>query len=79
VSARKSTLFLYSDGITESTDNTGNEFDANRLANTLLQSRNQHPSAVVETIRRTIARYTDGAQPSDDRTMLALRWAPKGI
>jgi serine phosphatase RsbU (regulator of sigma subunit) len=28
----ESTLFLYSDGITESTDEAGNEFDQNRLA-----------------------------------------------
>ena len=39
----ESTLFLYSDGITESTDNTGNEFDLNRLAETLLQSRKPGP------------------------------------
>jgi phosphoserine phosphatase RsbU/P len=75
----ESTLFLYSDGITESTDEAGNEFDMNRLAETLLQWRNLLPSAVVETIQRTIIGFTNGAQPSDDRTMLALRWSPKGI
>ncbi|WP_433965937.1 PP2C family protein-serine/threonine phosphatase [Tunturiibacter gelidiferens] len=75
----ESTLFLYSDGITESTNESGNEFDQNRLSKTLLQSRNLPPTAVVETIQRTIGRYTNGAQPSDDRTMLALRWSPKGI
>jgi phosphoserine phosphatase RsbU/P len=77
--SRESTLFLYSDGITESTDEAGNEFDLNRLAETLLQSRNQLPSKLVETIQRTIIGFTNGAQPSDDRTMLALRWSPKGI
>jgi sigma-B regulation protein RsbU (phosphoserine phosphatase) len=75
----ESTLFLYSDGITESTDEAGNEFGQSRLAETLLQSGNLLPSVVVETIQRSIARYTNGAQPSDDRTMLALRWSPKGI
>jgi sigma-B regulation protein RsbU (phosphoserine phosphatase) len=75
----ESTLFLYSDGITESTDDTGDEFDLNRLTDTLLQSRNRLPSELVETIQRTIIDFTDGAQPSDDRTMLALRWSPKGI
>jgi serine phosphatase RsbU (regulator of sigma subunit) len=70
---------LYSDGITESTDKTGNEFDLNRLAETLLQSGNRLPSELVETIQRTIIGFTNGAQPSDDRTMLALRWSPKGI
>ena len=75
----ESTLFLYSDGITESTDEAGNEFDLNRLAETLVQSRNRLPSELVETIQRTIIGFTNGAQPSDDRTMLALRWSPKGI
>jgi sigma-B regulation protein RsbU (phosphoserine phosphatase) len=75
----ESTLFLYSDGITESTDEAGNEFDQNCLAETLLQSGSLRPSGVVETIQRTIIRHTNGAQPSDDRTMLALRWSPKGI
>jgi sigma-B regulation protein RsbU (phosphoserine phosphatase) len=75
----ESTLFLYSDGITESTDEAGNEFDINRLSETLLQSGNLLPSAVVETIQRAIVGHTNGAQPSDDRTMLALRWSPKGI
>jgi sigma-B regulation protein RsbU (phosphoserine phosphatase) len=75
----ESTLFLYSDGITESTDKAGNEFDLNRLTETLLQSRNRLPSELVETVQRTIIGFTNGAQLSDDRTMLALRWSPKGI
>jgi phosphoserine phosphatase RsbU/P len=75
----ESMLFLYSDGITESTDRNGNEFDRSRLAETLLQSRDRLPTELVETIQRTIIGFTNGAQPSDDRTMLALRWTPKGI
>jgi sigma-B regulation protein RsbU (phosphoserine phosphatase) len=75
----ESTLFLYSDGITESTDETGNEFDLTRLAETLFESRNQLPSELVETIQRTIIAFTSGGEPSDDRTLLALRWSPKGI
>jgi phosphoserine phosphatase RsbU/P len=74
-----STLFLYSDGITESTDEAENEFDQNRLAEAFLQSGKLPPSAVLETIQRTIVGYTKGAHASDDRTMLALRWPPKGI
>jgi sigma-B regulation protein RsbU (phosphoserine phosphatase) len=74
-----STLFLYSDGITESTDETGNEFDQSRLAAMLLQAKDQFPSELVATIQRAITGFTNGVQPSDDRTMLALRWSPKGI
>jgi sigma-B regulation protein RsbU (phosphoserine phosphatase) len=74
----ESTLLLYSDGITESTDEAGNEYDLGRLAETLLQSRNLPPSVIVDTIHRDIARYTNDLHPSDDRTMLVLRWNPKG-
>jgi sigma-B regulation protein RsbU (phosphoserine phosphatase) len=74
-----SMLFLYSDGITESTDESGNEYDLRRLCEVLLQRKDQTPSNVVEAIHQDIIRYTNGAQPSDDRTMLALRWSPKGI
>ena len=56
-----------------------NEFDLYRLAQTLLQFRNWLPSELAETIERTLIGFTNGAQPSDDRTMLALRWSPKGI
>jgi phosphoserine phosphatase RsbU/P len=75
----ESTLFLYSDGITESTDEAGNEFDQNRVAEALLASRDRLPPELLETIQRAIIGFTNGAQPSDDRTMLALRWSAKGI
>jgi phosphoserine phosphatase RsbU/P len=55
----ESTLFLYSDGITEKTDKTGNEFDLSGLAERLLRSRNQLPSELVVTIQRTILGFTN--------------------
>lgn len=74
-----STLLLYSDGITESTDPSGNEYELKRLCEALLQAKDQFPSDIVSSIHRDIVDYTNGEQPSDDRTMLALRWSPKGI
>ena len=72
-------LLLYSDGITESTDESENEYDLSRLCEALLQRKDQSPSDLMEGIHKDIVRYTSGAQPNDDRTMLALRWSPKGI
>jgi sigma-B regulation protein RsbU (phosphoserine phosphatase) len=72
------TLLLYSDGITESTDEIGNEYDLRRLAERVLQSRHLSPSEIVDAIHDDIVRYTNGAQPSDDRTLLALRRSTKG-
>ena len=74
-----SMLLLYSDGMTESTDESGNEYDLRRLCEALLQRKGHTPSDVVEAIHQDIVCYTNGAQPSDDRTMLALRWSPRGV
>ena len=75
----ESTLFLYSDGITESTDEAGNEFDQNRLAAKLRRFGNLLPSELVKTIENAIVEFTHAAPPTDDRTMLALRWSPKEL
>lgn len=74
----ESTLFLYSDGITESTDEVGNEFGLSRLSETLLQSRHVSPHETVGTINGAIVDFSKGTSPSDDRTMLALRRLLKG-
>jgi sigma-B regulation protein RsbU (phosphoserine phosphatase) len=74
-----STLFLYSDGIMEPTDEAGIEFDMNRLVETLRESEGLPPPAIVHTIQGTLARYTKGEPLNDDRTMLALRWAGTGV
>jgi sigma-B regulation protein RsbU (phosphoserine phosphatase) len=74
-----STLFLYSDGLTESTDDSGIEFEMKRLENALLENKALSPSQLVETICRSVVHYTNSAQLSDDRTMLALRWSPEGL
>jgi len=73
------TLLLYSDGITESTDDAGTAFDLTRVAERDVPWNILSLSEVLDAIRRSIVDYTNGAQPSDDRTMLALRWSPKGL
>ena len=74
-----STLFLYSDGITESTDEAGNEFGQGLLSETLFQSRHLPPREIVDTIHGAIKEFSKNTFPSDDRTMLALRRLKKGI
>ena len=75
----ESVLFLSSDGITEATDGGEKEFALTGLADVLYQSRKLRPSKIVETVEGAVARYTGGRPLTDDRTMLALRWSPKGL
>lgn len=74
-----STLLLYSDGITESTDVSGAEFDLTGLLKKLAPQGTFPLPEILGKIQNSIAEFTSGAQPGDDRTMLALRWVPKGL
>jgi sigma-B regulation protein RsbU (phosphoserine phosphatase) len=73
-----STLLLDSDGITESTDLSGTEVDLAGVLEKLAPRGTLKLPDVLSKIHNSIAEITSGAQPGDDRTMLALRWLPKG-
>lgn len=67
------TLFLYTDGLSESLDGTGSEYGAQRLA--LLLSENNHlsPDSIVSLCRQELSAFADGKQPRDDLTLMAIR------
>ena len=73
------TVLLYSDGITEATNDGGTDFDLIRAVESLAASSVLSPCEMVGALQRAVADYTFGTQPNDDRTMLALRWLPKGV
>jgi serine phosphatase RsbU (regulator of sigma subunit) len=69
------TLVLITDGITEAADPAGLLFGRPRLE-ALLSGLGAAASAaeVGEAIRRDVAAFTGGAEPSDDMAVLVLRW-----
>ena len=67
-------LFLYTDGVTEAMDETGNQFSEPRLEKFLHQTNG---SSVTEIIRGTVEQvknHSAGAPQSDDITALALKY-----
>ena len=71
------TLFLYTDGITEAADVNEHFYDAEGLRRFLNSQGDLSPRELLARLRADIARYTAGAEQSDDITMLALRFAPE--
>ena len=69
------TLCLVTDGVTEATDVTGELYGRARLGAVLAATP---PSASVrqlgEAIGADVARFVHGAEPSDDLTVLVVRW-----
>ena len=67
------TLFLYTDGLSESLDRAGNEYGAERLEQLLNENHQLPPDAIVSLCRQELLTFAGGQQPRDDLTLMAIR------
>lgn len=67
------TLFLYTDGISEAADNDGNFFGEDGMIRTLEQCHGQDAEKMANAILAAVDKFTNGAEPNDDRTILVLQ------
>jgi sigma-B regulation protein RsbU (phosphoserine phosphatase) len=67
------TLFLYTDGLSESLDGDGNEYGADRLSQLLNENRELTPDATISLCRRELHTFAEGRVPKDDLTLMAIR------
>jgi adenylate cyclase len=73
-------LCVFSDGVTEAMNPTGELYGPARLEAALQRNRNvERPAAVIEAIRADVSRFVETAEVADDLTLLVLRWnGPSG-
>lgn len=72
-------LFLYTDGLTEA-ENTAHElYGDQRMLHTLSEAKDNRPRNIVEAMQKSVEAFTDGADQSDDLTMLAIRFQTPAI
>ena len=68
-------IYLYTDGITEQPDGRGELFGEERLRAGLESGAAlAHPETCTGTVLALVEAYAAGAEQSDDRTQLLLRW-----
>jgi len=72
-------IFLYTDGVTEAMNSNKEMFSEKRLKDVLFELKNKDSAAIVEGVKHRIDEFTQGAQQSDDITMLALRFRGNGL
>jgi sigma-B regulation protein RsbU (phosphoserine phosphatase) len=71
-------LFLYTDGVTEAMNDKREIFTEERLKETVsVQPQERTAAEILAAVRDAVERHADGADPSDDVTMLGLTY--KGI
>jgi adenylate cyclase len=69
------TLLLLTDGITEAMNSSNEQYSMERVIQVLESSdTNQHPSALINSLREDVRTFVGNIEPSDDLTLLILRW-----
>src|SRR5882724_2838979 len=66
-------LFLYTDGLSESLDGDGNEYGAERLSRLLNDNHSLEPESIISLCRRELHSFAEGRVPRDDLTLMAIR------
>ena len=72
------TLVLYTDGLTDARDTTGDMFGADRLEQAIAAASPDTPASFVAAVIGAVERFAAGAPPEDDITLLALRYTGTG-
>ena len=65
-------FFLYTDGVTEATDAEQRMYGEDRLRDLLRTMKGVGPRRACEAVRADVAAFANGAEQSDDITMLAV-------
>lgn len=67
-------LFLYTDGVSEASNGTGEEYGAARVERSLEGLRGSPARTVVESILEELRTFQAGTPHNDDVTAMAIRW-----
>ena len=67
------TLVLYSDGVTEAVNRADEDFGEKRLAELVASLQDRPAREIVSAIHAAVARFTEGAPPADDITVVVAR------
>lgn len=67
-------LLLYTDGVTEAENQAHEQFGERRMADVTGHCEKPEPKEIIERIESAVKDFCDGAEQSDDLTMLCIRW-----
>ena len=72
-----STIFLYTDGLTEAKNAEHKLFGLERVQAVLNTCTDNYPKEMLEKMTQSVGGFVKHAEQSDDLTMLAIRYTPK--
>ena len=66
-------LVLYSDGVTEAVNPRDEDFGEERLGNLVYAMKDSPAAEIVDMIHAEVAKFTEGAPPADDITVVVAK------
>lgn len=72
-------LFLYTDGLSEAENSEHAQFGEQRIMNNLATVSDTRPRAIIDMMQSSVNAFVDGAEQSDDLTMLVVRYQQKAL
>ncbi len=75
--APDSTIFLYTDGLTEAKNLKLKQFGINRVEEVLAANSQLPPQQLLEAITNKVHEFVGDAEQSEDLTMMAVHYTPK--
>jgi len=73
------TLFLYTDGLTESLDQHGRDYGQERLLRVLGEAAGTAPRDLIAAVMKDARAHRAGGRPTDDVTLMAVRRQGDGL
>lgn len=67
-------IFVYTDGVIEAVNSSGELYGSNRLINTLNEKYNGNLEEVIPAIRESVDEFCESKSQTDDITMLMFKW-----
>ncbi len=66
-------LLLYTDGVTDALDSSGESYNLDRLEAVFQAAHDQSPTQILSSIEDSLSQFTGGVQPFDDITLVLLK------
>ncbi|MDQ7816860.1 MAG: SpoIIE family protein phosphatase [Melioribacteraceae bacterium] len=67
-------LVLFSDGITEAMNESGEEFEEEKLINLLLELHDRSTDEIIDTVLKSVNDFSGNSEPMDDKTIVVVKY-----
>jgi sigma-B regulation protein RsbU (phosphoserine phosphatase) len=74
---KETTLFLYTDGLTEAMNKAHEQFGINRVEDLLRDCVDVSPEEMIQKMNKRVHLFMEDEEQSDDLTMLSIKYIPK--